>query len=833
MTDPFFATAPSNWNTGANTQNTENDKKTNQESIQALLEQQRQIQEKYKELKNLQSTENLTVEQSQDLQDQVERLIGLYTQNKETLALLTTTIEWDKEIHVNKDVTVKKESNMKKLSFKWIAIWCTTLFILLIWLFALLFFRVIQNPNSFKWMINATTAIQLTQVFSIIFFGLLFLISLWILILNAYRIITIKNRNKIKEILWSILWFILLIATLVIGSTVFSKLRGITPDTFIKQNQLVSAYAILAEKWDNIKTIRIWSDNSLVLIAPINISYQINFPLLERQMISKYWDITITKLELNCGNWNNLIDVSSNLQWQCFYTTKWQKNVSLNISYIKNQTNEQASINTNIYSTNIISDISISTNQWWISSPYNDINVWKNPIKIKYDASNVFKDLNLQTYDINWDADADWVIDKTNYVAYTHVYSKAGVYHVNVRFPKVNDYIYTFPIRIEQSDVPVAEISYSMITTTQYNIMATFPWEDPDIASYSFSIINKSNNTPIDVKESKEPSITYTFPWDGVYAIQLNFVTQEGKQWNAESDDIVIGGSKYQVLYDIHTKTPTMPNFAEANDKNNIIIRELPTILRLNITSITPISPTTSITVLKDWSPVVWKNNIFDITIEDTKDYVLTINVSDLNHEEMTYTKTINISVKRDDIVPKLIITPDTVGTSPFTVNFDASTTSVNDPNDEIIYFSRDFWDWKSEINTSQSIIRHTYNYDYTNENWEYHPKVTLKTKNWREVFEEATILVKKQVDNVSINLESHPAQLAMVGDKVDMSISVNWTPSKILRDFWNWKTLECKNRDCTSTSRIYDKAGSYEIKVIVSYDNRTDIEWTITLVVR
>jgi hypothetical protein len=57
----------------------------------------------------------------------------------------------------------------------------------------------------------------------------------------------------------------------------------------------------------------------------------------------------------------------------------------------------------------------------------------------------------------------------------------------------------------------------------------------------------------------------------------------------------------------------------------------------------------------------------------------------------MTYTKVINVSVKRDDIVPKLIITPNTVGTSPFTVNFDASTTSVNDPNDEIIYFSRDF----------------------------------------------------------------------------------------------------------------------------------------------
>jgi hypothetical protein len=59
----------------------------------------------------------------------------------------------------------------------------------------------------------------------------------------------------------------------------------------------------------------------------------------------------------------------------------------------------------------------------------------------------------------------------------------------------------------------------------------------------------------------------------------------------------------------------------------------------------------------------------------------------------MTYTKSINVSVKRDDIVPKLIITPDTVGTSPFTVNFDASTTAVNDTNDEIIYFSWDFGD--------------------------------------------------------------------------------------------------------------------------------------------
>jgi hypothetical protein len=134
-----------------------------------------------------------------------------------------------------------------------------------------------------------------------------------------------------------------------------------------------------------------------------------------------------------------------------------------------------------------------------------------------------------------------------------------------------------------------------------------------------------------------------------------------------------------------------MPNFTQVSNKEKVIINELPTVLRVHITNITPSSATTTTTVLLNGNPIIGKNNIFDITIEDTKDYVLTINVSDPNHEEMTYTKTINVSVQRDDIVPKLIITPDTVGTSPFSVTFDASTTTVNNTNDEIIYFSRDF----------------------------------------------------------------------------------------------------------------------------------------------
>lgn len=826
MTDPFFQTAQNNWSNN-------NEKKNNQEWIQLLLEQQRQIQEKYKELKELYNHEKLTEDQKQELEEQIQKLTNLYKQNKDTLATLTTTIDGDKEIHTNTNVTIKKESNIKKLSFKWIAIWCCSILILLIWIFALIFFRVIKNPSSFNWIIPASTAILLTQTLCIIFFGLLFIISLWILIVNVYRLISIKNKNKIKEILGSLLWFILLILTLVIWSSVFSKLRWITPDSIISQNQIVTTYAVVAEKWETSKTVRIWSDPSLLLIAPINIIYEINVSLLQKQFISKYGDVSLRKLELDCGNWNGRTDISNSARWQCFFTSKWTKTPNLRVTFIKNQTQELSNTIITLAQENIVSEILLSTNQWQTQKLNSDIIVWKNPVKVTYDASSIFRDLSLQNYDIAWDPNADWVYEKEWYTTYTYNYTTAWVFHVNIRFPGINNYIYTFPIRIEQSDVPVAEIVYTNTNSSQYNIKATFPWEDPDIARYSFNIINKDTKSIIDTISTTEPSISYTFPWDWTYAIQLNFVTQEWKQWSAESDDIEIGWSKYQVLYDIQTKTTTSPSFTSLWNTENIILRELPTILRIDIQNITPKTATTEVTVSLNWKPIIWKNNVFSTTIEDSQNSTLTISISDKNHEDMSYKKSINISVKRDDIIPRLIITPDTVWTAPFEVTFDASTTTINAPDDEIIYFSRYFGDGNTELNTSQSIIKHTYQYDYQNENWEFHPTLTLKTKKWREISTDATILIKKPIENVSISLDSHPAQIASVWDKVTMSTAVNWTPSKITRDFWDWKTFECKGRECLDISNMYEKPGSYEIKVTISYENRPDVEWSINLVVK
>jgi hypothetical protein len=62
-------------------------------------------------------------------------------------------------------------------------------------------------------------------------------------------------------------------------------------------------------------------------------------------------------------------------------------------------------------------------------------------------------------------------------------------------------------------------------------------------------------------------------------------------------------------------------------------------------------------------------------------------------------------------------------------VTLDASTTTITDKDDEIIYFSRDFGNGKKVVNSSQSRTKHTYTYDESSQNGSYLPSVTITTK--------------------------------------------------------------------------------------------------------
>jgi len=161
----------------------------------------------------------------------------------------------------------------------------------------------------------------------------------------------------------------------------------------------------------------------------------------------------------------------------------------------------------------------------------------------------------------------------------------------------------------------------------------------------------------------------------------------------------------------------------------------------------------------------------------------------------------------------------------------------VNDPADEIVYFTWNFGDGTGNIkkNVSQSVMTHVYRYDTANENGEYMPIVTLKTKKGREISisPDNKIIVKKATATLKVLLDSHPAQLAMVGDRVNMSLELNGVPTTIQWDFGNGKTLECRGRECVQTTVMYDQPGDYVIRAVVSYENQPLVEGNISIKVK
>lgn len=301
-----------------------------------------------------------------------------------------------------------------------------------------------------------------------------------------------------------------------------------------------------------------------------------------------------------------------------------------------------------------------------------------------------------------------------------------------------------------------------------------------------------------------------------MYAIQNTFLTEDDKQGQCESDDIQVGVSDFQINYESYFKSPQSPQFQKISNQGivsllsgELVVTEIPTIIKLQINQIAPNIPTATKKVTLDGKQVISiDQNNFEFTIEDNMSHEAKIIVEDIPSGAKTEIL-IPITTNRADIIGKLIVTPDTVGTDPFTVKFDASTTVINDANDEIVSFSWDFGDGTGSIKKdfSEAIISHTYRYDTVHANGTFHPVVIIKTKKGREVTvsPENNIIVKRANQTLNINIDSHPAQVANVGDRVNLSIDFNGLPSEIRRDFGDGKTLTCNTRqECGATTHIY-----------------------------
>lgn len=98
-----------------------------------------------------------------------------------------------------------------------VIIGCGILFMFVVGGLALVFYNLMNNPTQLSSVgLDPNTTKTLLQTFSVIFFGLLTFLGIGLLIVNLYRLITVKNKSKTGYILGSFFGFILFIFAIIL-----------------------------------------------------------------------------------------------------------------------------------------------------------------------------------------------------------------------------------------------------------------------------------------------------------------------------------------------------------------------------------------------------------------------------------------------------------------------------------------------------------------------------------------------------------------------------------------------------------------------------------------
>lgn len=93
-----------------------------------------------------------------------------------------------------------------KISMKGVIIGCGILFMVVIGGLSLIFYNLINNPSQLASVgLDPNSTKILLQTFSVIFFGILTFLGIGLLIVNLYRIVTVKNKSKIGYIFGALL----------------------------------------------------------------------------------------------------------------------------------------------------------------------------------------------------------------------------------------------------------------------------------------------------------------------------------------------------------------------------------------------------------------------------------------------------------------------------------------------------------------------------------------------------------------------------------------------------------------------------------------------------
>ena len=847
--------------------------------IQQLLVQQQQYQQQYNQLVDyVKKTPNLPIEQVNQIKAQLDQLNALFVQGKQQLQAL-----WYTSVQVNKPTNVKKWAK-SNFSFKKLAIWCIIVLLLIFTGFFVTLTSLIKNPDALQWIwIDAISAKVILQAFTWLLFWSILILMVWLIIGNIYRLITVKNQWKIRYVMWLLGWIFWVIVFWVIMWLIFIWIEKIVIEKSDINKPIIQEFLVgkVSNPEDAFK-FQYDEDNILgwdyPLIAPSEFAFRVDTSkLFEYKNWKKdMWpNSTIQSLTLICGNkqWQRLAlswDIDQILtnstvdfEWRCLYGEKWTYTYSLEIVYMNNINKEILKKRIDFVSKKLKykSEVLVELTTTKSSSSNNKVSriyptkweflLWKAPAKVTIDATQVFRDFGLTKYNVIWDLNEDLKTDRTNQVNFDYYYRIPQVYYPSYKFPDLSDFIYSFPVRVEQSDRPVCYITLEKYTwTTKYNIFSNFidPSDATKISSYNYTIKNESTRKAYQTLKNKWQELIYQFPEKWSYSVILDYVTVDGKQWQCESDIIWLEKETFDVQYALLSKNSETWKFKElCNSKSTtyswcrqIKLNKMPQQYQLQIKSISPSSNTLKKVVSLNGVSLLNENDTYTFEIPQEWIFDLKMAISDDGRWMEEETRNIRFTAKKDAVVWIMTITsaekdesqrkPVTEWFEPLTVVIDASKTEINIEWDEIIYFTWDFGDWEIKRNIQNWVVAHTYNYDYKNENWIFTPKVSIRTRNWLEkTIVWPTLNVKKWLINVDISATSHPSRQAPVWKEVTFSAEFDWLPERMIWNFGDGSDpVTCKGRSCTEITHTFEDTWLFSIKLSLEFDAVQQVDGTM-----
>lgn len=812
--------------------------------IKEILAEQQKLQILYNEvIAYIQQHAQMSPDEMIKYQTQLKQLSEYYQKNQEKLKML-----WYSSVQVNKNVVIKRWAK-RNLSLKTFFLGCAAIIAVFVLGLTILSFYLASNPTMLGgfWNlgIQPAVAVAILKGLSLTVMLVILVLGIIILIMNTYKSFTVKNKPKGWYYAWSALGLFILALALGAGTKLLSMVAMINVEEIANPEDVVALYMINHESDGKLKYHAI--DGSFPLIAPMNMSASIL-----RNNYRKFIEIqlnalggTVENFSLDCWNSQRLSfsEKTENFQGACFYTKKGNYPITLIVQH-QSPTREKSEIPFVLKTLSIGSEFSLQGVNVSLSGGQNELIVGPLPAEVAFWADQIFRDFNLREYKIEWDGDNDGIPDKTDDTTFHFVYDVSKVYYPRVRLPRLSNVDYSFPLRVEQSGIPVCKIDFQQKKVNDYMVSASFfDGTERFISDYSFLFIDKATGKVFDEVHNKEFGLEfdYRFPGKWSYLIKMNFITNDDKKGSCQNELQLTEKSTFMVNYDLLAISWKEGDFKKIevktqDEKKQIPLTAIPTKLKLRFLKLEPKTLDTQVKIYLDQKPIVFANEgeyLFDI--HDSKQHQIKIQIQDVVRG-LEYEEILTTAIGLEDIFGTLSILGETVGFDPFEVTLDASASRLNDPDDQITYFSWDFWDGEVQKKLSNAVIKHTYRFDYPQDNGTFTPKVTIYTQKGRsvQVVAPTPIIVKKQLVKLDIRSETHPTQEAKLWDTVRFSLDFNGLPKKVSWDFGDgMQAITCEGRTCTEMTKTWLEQGIYLIKVKMDFEDQQSIEQTMEFRVR